>query len=48
MTEPTTVEGIPIPTASLQTLIASKRTGRPQDAADILVLEAMPQTRDEA
>jgi hypothetical protein len=40
------VEGIPIPTASLETLIASKRTGRPQDTADILVLEAMQHTRE--
>lgn len=40
------VEGIPIPTASLETLIASKRTGRPQDSADILVLEAMQHTRE--
>ena len=36
-----TVEGVPIPTASIDDLIASKRTGRPQDTADILVLEAM-------
>ena len=42
------VEGIPIPTASLETLIASKRTGRPQDTADILVLEAMLHARDQA
>jgi len=42
------VEGIPIPTASLETLIASKRTGRPQDTADILVLEAMLKARDHA
>lgn len=41
------VEGIPIPTASLETLIASKRTGRPQDTADILVLEAMLKARDQ-
>lgn len=40
------VEGIPIPTASLEMLIASKRTGRPQDSADILVLEAMQHTRE--
>lgn len=33
------VEGVKIPTASLEHLIASKRTGRPQDAADIEVLE---------
>lgn len=42
------VEGIPIPTASLETLIASKRTGRPQDTADILVLEAMRHTRNDS
>lgn len=42
------VEGIPIPTASLETLIASKRTGRPQDTADILVLEAMLKVRDQS
>lgn len=41
------VEGVPIPTASLETLIASKRTGRPQDAADILVLEAMRAAREQ-
>ena len=33
------VEGVRIPTASLEHLIASKRTGRPQDMADIEVLE---------
>jgi predicted nucleotidyltransferase len=41
------VEGVPIPTASLETLIESKRTGRPQDSADILVLEAMRRARDQ-
>lgn len=35
------VEGVPIPTASLDDLIDSKRTGRLQDAADIEVLEAI-------
>ncbi|WP_306523247.1 hypothetical protein [Gemmatimonas sp.] len=35
------VEGVPIPTAALETLIASKRTGRPLDSADILVLQAI-------
>ena len=34
-----TVEGVPIPTASIDHLIASKRTGRLQDAADIEVLQ---------
>lgn len=33
------IEGVPIPTASIDHLIASKRTGRLQDAADIEVLE---------
>ena len=33
------VDGVSIPTASIEHLIASKRTGRPQDAADIEVLE---------
>lgn len=33
------VEGVPIPTASIPHLIASKRTGRLQDAADIEMLE---------
>ena len=33
------VEGVPIPTASIDDLIESKRTGRLQDAADIEVLE---------
>ncbi|MCX5754942.1 MAG: hypothetical protein NTX19_02305 [Gemmatimonadetes bacterium] len=36
-----TVEGVRVPAASIEDLIESKRTGRPQDAADILVLEAM-------
>lgn len=39
------VDGVAIPTISLPLLIASKRTGRPQDAADILVLEAIAQSR---
>src|SRR5262245_7688882 len=34
-----TLEGVKIPTASIDHLIKSKRTGRPQDVADILVLE---------
>lgn len=33
------LEGVPIPTASLDHLIASKRTGRLQGAADVEVLE---------
>ena len=39
------VEGVEIPTASLEHLISSKRTGRLQDAADIEVLEAIRQLR---
>ena len=41
------VEGVEIPTASLDHLIASKRTGRLQDAADIEVLEAIRQLRSQ-
>ncbi|HEX9563637.1 MAG TPA: hypothetical protein VF981_06690 [Gemmatimonadaceae bacterium] len=37
------VEGVKVPTASIEDLIESKRTGRLQDAADIDVLEAMRQ-----
>ena len=33
------VEGVPIPTASIDHLIASKQTGRLQDAADVEVLK---------
>lgn len=40
-----TVEGVDIPTASIEDLIASKRTGRLQDAADIEVLEAIRKSR---
>lgn len=39
------VEGVEIPTASLDDLIASKRTGRLQDAADIEVLEEIRRLR---
>jgi len=39
------VDGVAIPTISLPLLIASKRTGRPQDTADILVLEAIAKSR---
>lgn len=42
-----TVEGVPIPTASIDHLIASKRTGRLQDAADIEVLEEIRRLRGE-
>lgn len=34
-----TIEGVEIPTLSLDDLMASKRTGRPQDLADLVVLE---------
>jgi hypothetical protein len=39
------VEGVQIPTASIDHLIASKRTGRLQDAADIEVLEEIKRLR---
>lgn len=39
------VEGVQIPTASIEDLIASKQTGRLQDAADIEVLEEMRRLR---
>jgi hypothetical protein len=41
------VEGVPIPTASIDDLIASKRTGRLQDAADIEMLEEIRRLRDQ-
>ena len=40
-----TVEGVAIPTASIDHLIASKRTGRLQDAADIEALEEIKRLR---
>lgn len=40
-----TVEGVAIPVASLDHLIASKRTDRLQDAADIETLEAIKRLR---
>jgi hypothetical protein len=39
------VEGVSIPTASIEDLIASKRTGRLQDAADIELLEEIRRLR---
>lgn len=39
------LEGIQIPTASIDHLIASKRTGRLQDAADIELLEEIRRLR---
>lgn len=39
------IEGVKIPTASIEHLIASKRTGRLQDAADIEVLEEIQRLR---
>lgn len=39
------VEGIAIPVVSIDDLIASKRTGRLQDAADIQVLEEIKRLR---
>lgn len=41
------LEGVHIPTASIEHLIASKRTGRLQDAADIEVLEEIRRLRAE-
>lgn len=40
------LEGVDIPTVSLDDLIASKRTNRPQDDADILVLEEIKRLQD--
>ena len=42
------VERVAIPAASIEHLIASKRTGRLQDAADIEVLEEIRRLRGEA
>ena len=39
------VEGVEIPTASIDHLITSKRTGRLQDAADIQTLDAIKRLR---
>lgn len=39
------IEGVRIPTASIDHLIASKRTGRLQDAADIEILEEIRRLR---
>jgi hypothetical protein len=39
------VEGVEIPTSSINHLIASKRTGRLQDAADIEILEEIKRLR---
>jgi hypothetical protein len=41
------LEGVQIPTASIEHLIASKRTGRLQDAADIEALEEIRRLRAE-
>jgi predicted nucleotidyltransferase len=40
-----TVDGVTIPTIAIDDLIASKRTGRLQDAADIEVLEEIKRLR---
>lgn len=39
------IEGVTVPALSLEDLIASKRTGRPQDDADLLVLEEIRRLR---
>jgi hypothetical protein len=41
------VEGVEVPAASIDHLIASKRTGRLQDAADIEALEELRKLRQE-
>jgi predicted nucleotidyltransferase len=41
------VEGVKIPTASIEDLIASKQTGRLQDAADVEVLEEIRRLRNQ-
>lgn len=40
-------EGVTIPLVGLDDLIATKRTGRPQDTADLLVLEEIQRLRAE-
>lgn len=39
------LEDVPVPTVSLEHLIASKQTGRPQDVADIQLLEELQRLR---
>ena len=39
------IEGVAVPTVSLANLIASKQTGRPQDVADVQLLEELRQLR---
>ena len=39
------IDGVPVPTVSIDALIASKRTGRLQDLADIQVLEELRRVR---
>jgi len=39
------IENVPVPTASIEDLIASKQTGRLQDLADIELLEEMRRIR---
>ena len=41
------VDGVEIPTASIEDLIASKRTGRPKDDLDIAALEEIRRLRGE-
>jgi hypothetical protein len=41
------IEGVPVPTVSIANLITSKRTGRPQDVADIQVLEELRRMRQQ-
>jgi hypothetical protein len=40
------IEAVSVPTVSIANLIISKQTGRPQDVADVLVLETLRRHRD--
>jgi hypothetical protein len=40
------IEGVDIPTMSLDDPMASKRTGRPQDVADLAVLEEIRRLKE--
>jgi hypothetical protein len=41
------VDGVPVPVLSIELLIKSKQTGRPQDVADVIALEALRRLRGE-
>ncbi|MCC6245957.1 MAG: hypothetical protein IT353_24200 [Gemmatimonadaceae bacterium] len=40
------VDGVPVPTVTLDVLMDTKRTGRPQDDADLLVLATIKRLRE--